>query len=122
MKDSEPHVGHASVAFGGVILIMVAIRVQNDEAVTEAIAACFRAAIEEDHEILELVNIGMEQMASPKITLGIDAAEFSTALPLFSLDPCDRRAACTRLKTILQFVAVFLRFCKTTGSEAVILC
>lgn len=55
---------------------------QGDEEVTRQIAAGARAAFEEDRDILEAVQIGMDNKDSPNITLGIDAAasQFRRAL------------------------------------------
>jgi len=54
----------------------------HDDAITKKIAAGARAAFEEDRQILEEVHRGMENAATPNITLGVDAAavQFRRAL------------------------------------------
>jgi len=54
----------------------------HDDAITKKIAAGARAAFEEDREILEEVHRGMENAATPNISLGVDAAavQFRRAL------------------------------------------
>lgn len=54
----------------------------HDDEITKKIASGARTAFEEDREILEAVHLGMENAATPNISLGVDAAamQFRRAL------------------------------------------